>query len=289
MDEEFTKDTNGNWVAPLPFREPRPRLPNNRQLAYRRARSLDATLKSDPVKRGHFLTFMDDIFSHGHAEVAPPVKEDEEVWYFPIFGVYHPQKKDQIRGVFDSSAEQDGLSLNKVLLYGPDLTNSLLGVLLRFRQAPIAIIADIQKMFYAFFVREEHRNYLRFFWYRDNNPEKELAEYRMCVHVFGNSPSPAVATYGLRKTVCETEETYGQDVREFVEKGFYVDDGLASVSTAVEGISLMKRTQAALSSGGNLRLHKIASNSDEVLNAFPKEDLANGLKKLDLRSDRLPV
>jgi hypothetical protein len=80
-----------------------------------------------------------------------------------------------------------------------------------------------------------------------------------------------------------------KDVREFVEKGVYVDDGLASVSTAVKVDSLVKRTQASLSSGGNVKHHTIALNSDEVLNAFPKEDLAKGLKKLDLRSDRLPV
>ena len=42
----------------------------------------------------------------------------------------------------------------------------------------------------------------------------------MCVHVFGNSPSPAVATYGLRKTVQNSQE----DVKEFVRKNFYVDD-----------------------------------------------------------------
>lgn len=44
-----------------------------------------------------------------------------------MFGVYHPRKKDKFRGVFDSSAEFMGHSLNKVLLKGPDLTNDLVG------------------------------------------------------------------------------------------------------------------------------------------------------------------
>ena len=49
--------------------------------------------------------------------------------------------------VFDSSAQYDGVSLNNVLLTGPDLNNTLLGVLIRFRREAIAFIADIEQMF----------------------------------------------------------------------------------------------------------------------------------------------
>ena len=44
--------------------------------------------------------------------------------------------------VFDSSAQYDGVSLNNVLLTGPDLNNTLLGVLIRFRREAIAFIAS---------------------------------------------------------------------------------------------------------------------------------------------------
>ena len=141
---------------------------------------------------------MGKILDNNHAEVAPPLQENEERWYLPLFGVYHPKKPEQIRGVFDSSAKFNGVSLNNVLLTGPDLSNSLLGFLVRFRREMIAVTADVQHMFHCFIVREDHRNYLRFLWYKDNDFEKELIEYRMRVHVFGNSPSPAVATLGLR-------------------------------------------------------------------------------------------
>lgn len=33
MHSEFRKDEEGNWVAPLPFKTPRERLPNNRDAA----------------------------------------------------------------------------------------------------------------------------------------------------------------------------------------------------------------------------------------------------------------
>lgn len=39
----------------------------------------------------------------------------------------------------------------------------------------------------------------------------------------------------------------------------------------------------------NIHLHKIASNSNTVMESFPPEDLAKDLKDLDLGADPLPV
>jgi hypothetical protein len=125
--------------------------------------------------------------------------------------------------------------------------NSLLGILMRFRKNAYAISADIEQMFYQFHVKPEHRDYLRFFWYQNNDPECPLIEYRMCVHVFGNKPSPAVATYGLRKTV---ETCVESDVKRFLCEDFYVDDGLTSLSTAKQAIDLVRKTQQVLQEEG---------------------------------------
>ena len=242
MDEGFVKDSEGRWSAPLPFRVDRPTLPSNKEQAVRRAKILDSSLHKNAAKCEHFVNFMGKVIKNGHAEVAPPLKKDQECWFLPVFGVYHPQKPGEIRCVFDSSAQCDGLSLNNVLLQGPDMTNNLLGILLRFRREVIAIAADIQQMFYSFRVHKEHRNFLRFMWYEENDPEKSFIQYRMCVHVFGNSPSPAVATYGLRRTV----ENSNPDVNKFVNKDFYVDDALTSLPTVKEAVDLLKRTQSDL-------------------------------------------
>ncbi|XP_055998870.1 uncharacterized protein LOC130047575 [Ostrea edulis] len=220
MDSEFRKDCDGSWTAPLPFRKNRPKLPNNRSQAMKRARILTDSLRKNTQKRQHFTEFMEKIFMEGHAEPLPLINSDKECWYLPLFGVYHPQKPDQIRGVFDSSAKFNNISLNDVLMSGPDLTNRLIGILLGFRQEPVALMADIQRMFYCFKVEGEHRNYLRFLWHKDNNIDNEIVDFRMCVHVFGNSPSPAVATYGLRRTAMLAEKQYGADMREFVNKKF---------------------------------------------------------------------
>lgn len=64
-----------------------------------------------------------------------------------------------------------------------------------------------------------------------------------------------------------------------------MDDGLKSLPSSSEAIDLMKNE-------GNLRLHKIASNKEEVMSAFASDDLAKNLKALkdlDIGNDHLPV
>jgi hypothetical protein len=56
-----------------------------------------------------------------------------------------------------------------------------------------------------------------------------------------------------------------------------------------KAVQLIKKSQDAPMDGGRLRLHKIASNSTEVLGSFPAEDLSKDLKELDFTRDTLPV
>lgn len=130
-------------------------------------------------------------------------------------------------------------------------------------------------------MNERDRDYLRFYWYEDNNPHRKMIEYRMTVHVFGNRPSPAVATYGLRRAVRDADT----EVVSFVNQDFYVDDALTSRPTPVEVIDLMRRTQKALDEEGKIRLHKIVSNVQEVLDAFPPDDLGKDIKDFSIGDD----
>ena len=79
--------------------------------------------------------------------------------------------------VFDCSAKFAGTSLNDQLLQGPDLTNSLAGVLTRFRQESVAFMADIEAMVYQVFVSEEQRDFLRFLWWPNGDVTAQLEEY----------------------------------------------------------------------------------------------------------------
>lgn len=197
-----------------------------------------------------YFQFMGKLLQRGHALPVPPSKltktinESGKVWYLPHFGVYHPRKPGKIRVVFDSSAEFHGVSLNKELLSGPDTLNSLLGILVRFRKNYVAVACDIEQMFHNFHVNPEHQDLLRFLWFEDNDKTKDIIEYQMTVHLFGNTSSPAVATFGLRKTAVNGEEEFGHDAKDFVCNDFYVDDGLTSCSRPDEAVALKQHSRA---------------------------------------------
>ena len=180
------------------------------------------------------------------------------------------------------------MSLN-VLLQGPDLLNRLDGVLLRFRREPYAVVADIEQMFFQFQVHKSDRDYLRFLWHKNNDPMQDLDDFRMKVHVFGNAPSPAVATYALRQCVNDSECPANDEVKDFVMRNFYVDDGLSSYPTVEKAVDIIQQTQNVLLQSGQLRLHKIASNSQEIMADFSPSDLAKTIEPLELTIDDLPL
>ena len=113
-------------------------MPNNRCVAEQRIASLHRKLKKNPEFCEEYKAFMDNIISKGYAVQVPKHK---------LNGVYHPKKR-KLRVVFDCTASFQGRTLNGELLQGPDLSNTLVGVLLRFCEEPIAMMADIESMFY---------------------------------------------------------------------------------------------------------------------------------------------
>lgn len=104
-----------------------------------------------------------------------------------------PSKK----GHFDSSLSFQGISLNSTLIQGPNLTSNLVGVLLRFRQEPVALMADIESMFHQVRVAERHVNFLRFLWWPSGDTSQPLREYRMTYS--GQHPHQAVRVLPLHK------------------------------------------------------------------------------------------
>lgn len=189
---------------------------------------------------------------------------------------------------FDCVASYQGTSLNDQLLQGPDLTNSLVGVLTRLRQNPIAIMADIESMFHQVRIPEDDCDLLRFLWWPDGDCSKNLEEYKMVVHIFGATSSPSCGNFALQQCAKDNREEFDTETVSIVLKKFYVDNCLKSVESEAEALSLAHNLIALCARGG-FRLNKWVSNSRAFLLSLPEEDRANKVKDLDLDQDIMPV
>ncbi len=170
------------------------------------------------------------------------------------------------------------------MLQGPDLTNSLIGVLLRFRQEPVALLSDIEGMFHQVGVKKEDQDMLRFLWWPDGNLERPLKDHRMTVHLFGATSSPACANYALKQTALDNKDSFDSEVVDTVMKNFYVDDCLKSVETEEKGVKLAQDLRSITKKGG-FNLTKWISNSRKVMESIPEADRAVSIKDLDLEGD----
>jgi hypothetical protein len=234
---------------------------------------------------------MKEMIDKGYARKVP---QDQltvtkgNIWYIPHHGVYHKKKPGKIRVVFDCSCKYQGVALNDVLLQGPDLTNNHLGVLLRFRQERLALMADIEGMFLQVRVPEVERNLLRFLWWTDGKIDQDPDEYQMNMYLFGAVSSPSIANFTLRHNGTSNKALYQEEVILTVLNNFYVDDCLKSLPSAEKAIYFIDEIRRLMRDGG-FRLTKWISNSREVLQSIPDSERAKEVKELDFVKDNLPT
>ena len=67
----------------------------------------------------------------------------------------------------------------------PDLTNTLIGLLSRFRQESTAVMAAVEQMFYQVLVSVEDCNFLRYLRSPGGDVESTQQEFQIPVNVFG--------------------------------------------------------------------------------------------------------
>ena len=188
--------------------------------------------------------------------------------------------------VFDCAARFGDTSLNDQLFQGPNLTNNLTGVLLRFSQEPVALMADVGQMFHQVRVAPDDCHALRFLWWEDGDLSKNPVDHQMLVHLFGASSSPCCASLALKKTAKDFWSDFDSQSVDTVNRNFYVDDCLKSVATVPKASRLANQLVQLLAKGG-FRLTKWISNSREVLEEIPPGERAPSIANLDLED--LPV
>ncbi|XP_070067103.1 uncharacterized protein [Drosophila virilis] len=227
------------WQTGLLWRFDRMHLPDFYQMAVKRLKCLEASLPKHPPLKEFMMNTMHDYKQKGYIRRLKDRKllANTTSWFLPIFTVTNPSKK-KTRLVWDAAAKVSGMSLNDCLLKGPDTLASLMGVLIRFRERPIAVSGDIREMFHQVKVRLEDQPAQKFLW-RDGDSSRFPESYVM------QHPDAV-------KAIC---------------KNTFVDDWLQSVDTGAEMIQLAETVKRIHASGG-FEMRRWTSSSKEVIQAL---------------------
>ena len=283
--ESSIRKVDGQYEIAMPFKPEITSLPNNYVMAYQHLMSLTKRLLKGPeIYATLYNNAIEELLKLKQAlPVDTSVPTSPLTWYLPHFYVV---TCDKFRMVYNPSATFCGFSLNSSLFSGPDINNTLLGVLLRFRQYAFAFVADIQKMFLQVKIPEHQQDSLRFLWWKDGVLGGEVETNKMACWPFGIGPAPYCTGIAVLKTAADNEPGVPQSVCNIVKRNRYVDDILKAafiesvlVSEALQLITLFK--------SGGFTLRKFMSNSKLLLSKLPLELLATSMKEIALHG--LPV
>eukprot|EP00057_Strongylocentrotus_purpuratus_P004640 XP_003729152.1 PREDICTED: uncharacterized protein LOC100889568 [Strongylocentrotus purpuratus] len=240
------------WQIAYPWQRDPEMLPDNKWQAEKVLQSTEKRLARNPEHAKAYDQQIQEMEDMGFArKLSPQEMECHEgpVHYISHHAVVRAEKKSTpIRIVFNSSASFQGHSLNEYWMKGPDLLNSLPGVLLRFREKYIAICADISKMYHRVLIPESDQHVHRFLW-RNMDVSRRPDVYIMKVVTFGDKPAAAMAQIALKMTAEQGESKY-PEAANVLKRNVYMDDICDSVETLSKAETLTGDIDEVLSNGG---------------------------------------
>ncbi|XP_058816417.1 uncharacterized protein LOC131679698 [Topomyia yanbarensis] len=262
--ESLTRSTNKHYECGLLWKYDHVRLPDSEAMAFRRWKCLETRLSKDQILADYLETKIQEHVSKGYVRKLTPEElqvRHARIWYLPIFVVANPNKPGKFRLVWDAAATAFGVSLNSVLLKGPDQLTSLLSVLIRFREFKVAVSGDIKEMFHQVRMRDEDQHCQRFFW--KNSNESEPSVYVVQVMTFGACCSPSTAQHVKNTNAKRFEQEYPEAVDAII-KQHYVDDMLVSTETEEEAVKLAQNVKKIHEQAG-FEIRNWISNSGTVI------------------------
>ena len=189
--------------------------------------------------------------------------------YLPPQPLLTPSKTTtKLRIAYDvsSKSKRGALSLNDCLRRGQTLLPSLCGVLMRYRTYPIAILADIEKVFLQLTVQRHDPGVMRFLWFCDcTHPgvHQSLDTYRFCRVPFGVVSSPFL----LQGTLQHHLQAQSTELAKHIADNIYVDNVSMGATSIPEGVRMYTQTKDIFGSAG-MNLREWTSHSRALLSCF---------------------
>lgn len=189
-----------HWDSKYPWIEDPTSLPNNRSAVEATFLRTEKQLRKDPEWQAAFTAQMHEMVARRAARKL--TKESNDSWKGPVWYVSHliaPNPRSlttPIRIVWNSSQKFKGLSMNDLLLKGPDVLNPIRAVLLRFRRGVFAALGDIKK---KLCVAGRPGDAPPQIPWRDTQDEK-IGEYAITRVDMGDRPAGCIAQLAMRET-----------------------------------------------------------------------------------------
>ena len=234
-EEHFLSTTKrnheGRFVVRMPFKGGEFKLSLSKNLAMRRFLNLERKLKRDPELQKRYSDFITEFIDLGHMEKVPNSElNNPQNFCLPHRCVFKEDSSTtKLRVVFDASAKTtSGFSLNDCLMVGPKLQDDLFDILIRFRFFKVAMSADVAKMYRQVELQKCDRDFHRILWRFSG--KKEIETFRMTRVTYGVASSSFHSIRFLSE--CGNFETTPKEVKEALQRDFYVDDILTGASSA---------------------------------------------------------
>ena len=181
-----------------------------------------------------YQSMINDYIRKGYIREVPEMEpKTASEWFLPHFPVVRPEKSTtKVRIVFDSSAQQDGKSLNTESLPGPKLQNDIVDILVKFRKEPFALVGDVTQMYPQLILRPVDRQLHRFLHRKlDCDDSPRVLDFQR--FIFGGCHCPFCVQHVWQKHAEFNMKTYPLGGRAVLEH-CYMDDLMLSTPTVNE-------------------------------------------------------
>ncbi|XP_063727120.1 uncharacterized protein LOC134854694 [Symsagittifera roscoffensis] len=285
-DKETTILQNGRFTVQLPFK-PNSQLGDSLAQAKRRFNYLERRLEQNPELKDRYTAFIDEFLDMGHMEYIPPgeiEKPVDSVYYLPHHCVFKEDSTTtKLRVVFDGSATTStGQSLNDTLMVGPTVQDDLYSIIMRFRFYPIALSADIAKMYRQVALEDKSKDFHRILW--RSNKSDEIKHLRMTRVTYGIASSAFHSTRCLNEVANQSKNPM---IKESLKNCFYVDDFLGGANDKHEAKKLISDLCEELNSY-EFPLRKWTLSNAKIIEGLP-EHLREKSDVLELFSDEYKI
>ena len=249
-----------------PFEENPAVLEDNRGQAYALLQKTEKRLKQHPDHAKLYCEQWQDFIDRG--VVTEITEEEAKAYQGPVFYISHHEvfkpgsTSTPIRIVVNSSLKYKGLSLNDILMKGPNFLQNMFGIQLRFREHRYVLVCDMSKMYHTVHTTITEKHLRRVLW-RNMEVDQPPRTYGFERVTFGDKPAGAICAAAVH-LIADTYSHIDEDAAMKIKRDGYMDDITTGADTKAR-ISEMETNIGTILKKGNFTPKGFVKSGDRFV------------------------